>query len=141
MLNSLKTGLNRLKKRVAFGSLAFSVLLAQNPADVMVDQSKLGFQIPTFSNILTSLIRLFFVIAGIAALFMLLTGALAWITSGGSKENVEKARDKITHALVGVILIVIVLSVVWSLEQLVFKQAVCFGISCPVTIPGLLEPI
>lgn|SRR3989338_3622405 len=67
-------------------------------------------------------------------------GGLAWIVSGGNKESVEKARDKIVAALIGVIIMVAVLSLVVALEQVVFKQSICFGISCPITLPDLLKP-
>jgi len=108
--------------------------------DVMVDSNTLGFEIPSFGDMLTFLVKGFFVVAGIAALVMLLWGALAWVISGGSKENVEAARDRITAALIGVFMILVALAIIWTLEQIVFKGTVCFGLSCPVTLPTLLEP-
>lgn len=109
--------------------------------NIRVDQGTtgLGFQIPSFSDILTFAIRGFFIIAGLAALFFLLLGALAWVTSGGNKENVEKAQQKIQQAVVGVILIAVVLAVVATLENVVFNKKVCFGLTCPVTIPSLVN--
>ena len=68
----------------------------------------------------------------------LLLGAMAWVTSGGNKESVDKARDKITAAILGIIIIVAVLSIIVVFEQIIFKKAVCFGISCPLTLPNLL---
>lgn len=98
----------------------------------------LGFDIPTIGVLLTFVIRTFFVIAGIMALLYLLLGALAWITSGGDKAGVEKARDKIQAAIVGVLMIVIVLAIIWTLEQVVFQTKLCFGVSCPLELPALL---
>ncbi|MBP6044627.1 MAG: hypothetical protein WAT72_04580 [Microgenomates group bacterium] len=115
-----------------------SVFAAPADSDVMVDPVALGFSIPTIGDLLTFVIRAFFVVAGIMALLYLLLGALAWITSGGDKGGVEKARDKIQAAIVGVLMIVIVLAVVWTLENVVFQQKICFGISCPLTLPSLL---
>lgn len=106
---------------------------------VQVDPNALKFQIPTFSDILTFMIRFFFVLAGIAALVMMLWGALAWVTSGGEKEGVQHARDKIVAAIVGVLLIVVALAIIWSMEQIVFQGKICFGLSCPVTLPALLK--
>ena len=106
---------------------------------VVTGKDGLGFEIPNFSDILTFGIRAFFVVAGIMALFYLLMGALAWVTSGGNKENVEKAQQKIQQAIVGVILIAVVLAIIVTLEQVVFKKAVCFGVSCGVTVPALLK--
>jgi hypothetical protein len=98
----------------------------------------LPFQVPTLGKMLTFVIRFFFVIAGLMALLYLLLGALAWITSGGNKEGVEKAREKIQAAIIGLILIVVVLAIIWTLEQIVFSGHICVGISCDVTIPRLL---
>lgn len=99
----------------------------------------LGFNIPTLGDVLTFLIRAFFVIGGLMALLYLLLGAFAWITSGGNKENVDKAREKITNAVIGVILIAVVLAVIVTLEQVVFGSKICFGLSCPITIPSLVK--
>lgn len=107
--------------------------------DIPTVDKQLPFQIPTFADILTFIIRLFFVVAGIFALVYLLLGAFAWVTSGGGKESVEKARDKIQAALVGVILIVIVVAIVATLEKVVFNETLCFGLTCPVSIPELLK--
>lgn len=107
--------------------------------DVQVNESTLGFQIPTFGEMLTFLVKGFFVVAGIAALVMLLWGALAWVLSGGDKEKVEAARDRMTAAIIGVFMILVALSIVWTLEQIVFKGTMCFGLSCPVSIPTLLN--
>ncbi|MCX7997106.1 MAG: hypothetical protein N2691_05160 [Patescibacteria group bacterium] len=109
--------------------------------EIIVDQTALGFRIPNLADVLTFVIRIFFVIAGLVALVYLLLGAFAWITSGGDEDEVGAARKKIVAAIVGVILVVAVLAVVVALEQVVFRRAVCFGISCGATIPNLVEPI
>ncbi len=106
---------------------------------ILVDPKALGFKIPGLSDVLTFLIRFFFVVAGLAALLYLLWGSLSWVLSGGNKENVEKARDKIQAAIVGVILIVIVVAIVATLEQIVFAGHLCFGLTCAITIPSLLQ--
>ena len=110
------------------------------PAYAQPIQANLGFAPPSLSDILTFVIRAFFVIAGLAALLFLLLGALAWVTSGGNKENVDKARDKITAAVLGLIIIVAVLAIIVTMEQIVFANRLCLGLSCPITIPALLQP-
>lgn len=123
------------------------VTVVSNPAPpegevegLMVDRAALGFRIPTLSDILTFAIRGFFVISGLAALFFLLMGAFTWVTSGGDKDSVQAARDKMQAAIVGVLMMVAVLGIVWTLEQVVLGGNLCFGISCPVSLPTLLEP-
>lgn len=56
-------------------------------------------------------IRLFITGAGILLLIYMLWGTLDWITSNGEKEKVSKAQNKITFALVGMLLVFVVLVV------------------------------
>lgn len=106
---------------------------------ILVDPTDIGFRIPNMSEFLSFMIRFFFVLAGLLALFYMLWGALSWVTSGGSEDQVAAARKKIVAAVVGVILIVATLSIIAGLEQIVFKQKVCFGLTCPLTLPDLLD--
>jgi hypothetical protein len=106
-----------------------------------IDTGSLGFQIPTLGDILTFAVRAFFAIAGLAALFYMLLGAFGWVTSGGDKDAITAAREKIQAAVVGMILVVAVLAVIWTLEQVIFKRRICLGLSCSVTLPGLIENV
>jgi len=123
--------LQSLNKKLKFAFLPiFGVVHAVQPsenADVDV-----GFQIPSLPDVISFVIKFFFFIAGLAALIFLLLGAFTWITSSGDKENVKKAQDKIQAAVVGLIVIVMVLAIIVTLEQFVFNQTLCLGISCPV---------
>lgn len=109
------------------------------PACASVNTGELGFRIPSLGDILTFAIRAFFAIAGIAALFYMLLGAFGWVTSGGDKDAISAAREKIQAAILGMIVIVAVLALIWTLEQVIFKRRICLGLSCPVTLPGLIE--
>jgi hypothetical protein len=95
---------------------------------------KVGITPPSLSEILGFVIRGFFILAGLAAILYLLLGAFSWITSGGSKENVEKAREKIQAAVLGLIIIFIVLSLVVLVEN-IFNFGL--GISREIKIPTL----
>ena len=134
VLSALVLGLSLAVSHVAYASGGGGQ--TANP-DLSV---QLGWQVPSLGGILTFIIRLFFIIAGLAALFYLLLGALAWVTSGGSKDAVEGAQKKIIAAVVGVVLIVVVLSIIVTLERIVFRCRICFGISCQVTIPSIIDP-
>ena len=48
---------------------------------------------------------LFFLFAFFLAFLYLLTGGLSWLTSGGDKAKLETAKDKITNALVGLVIV------------------------------------
>ncbi|OGK19913.1 hypothetical protein A3C23_04395 [Candidatus Roizmanbacteria bacterium RIFCSPHIGHO2_02_FULL_37_13b] len=96
-----------------------------------------GLPILELGSLLTFMIRLIFIIAGLAALFYGLMGGIAWITSGGGKDEIQAARDKIQAAVVGIFVLIVVLTVIWTLETVVFKRSICFGISCDIKIPNL----
>lgn len=79
------------------------------------------------SNVLTVI----FIIAIIAVLFFIVWGAFDWITSGGDKEAVGKARNKIINALIGMA----VLAVAYALAS-VAAQFLGFPSIKDFTIPG-----
>jgi len=56
-------------------------------------------------------IKVFIFITVLALLIYLLLGGLEWISSGGEKEKLSKAQKKITNAVVGIFIIIIVLVV------------------------------
>lgn len=58
-------------------------------------------------NFLSSLISLIFTVSGIVFIFMLLWGAFSWLISGGEKEKLAAAQQRIIHAIIGLILIAI----------------------------------
>lgn len=58
-----------------------------------------------FGNLISSLISLGLVIGTLVFMFILLLGGIQWITSGGDKVNYEAARQKITNALVGLLIL------------------------------------
>lgn len=56
-------------------------------------------------------VNAFILISGLALLLYMLWGALDWISSGGEKEKLSKAQNKITNAIIGMILVFVVIVV------------------------------
>lgn len=56
-----------------------------------------------FVNVLTFL----FLLSGLAAVFMIILGGIKFLTSGGDPKQVEGARNTLTWAIVGLILILL----------------------------------
>ena len=75
----------------------------------------------TVGSLVSGFIRLALVIAALVFFFILVIGGIRWIASGGDKAQTEGARNQITAALVG---LVIVFSA-WAILQLV---KVFFGV-------------
>jgi len=47
---------------------------------------------------------------------MLITGAIQWISSGGDKQALESARNKISNALVGIVILFAVFAIINLIE-------------------------
>ncbi len=71
---------------------------------VSVNQPQSYFQ--SFPLMLSSLMNIVLTIGVVAVLLYLIWGGLEWITSGGDKGKTEGARNKITAAIVGLIILV-----------------------------------
>jgi hypothetical protein len=64
------------------------------------------------SSFLTTIIQLIYVAAALAFLFMIVIGAFQWIISGGDKEKVANAQKRITHAIIGIVLLALAFVVI-----------------------------
>lgn len=69
------------------------------------------------SKFLSNLVALFYGLAGIVLIFMLLWGAWDWMTSEGDKEKLDSARKKIINAVVGIILFAVAFAIIQVLGQ------------------------
>lgn len=68
-----------------------------------------------FPNLITALVQLIMVIAALLFFFMLIAGGIQWIVSGGDKAGTEGAKNRITAALIG---LVVVFSA-WAIANLI----------------------
>lgn len=58
-----------------------------------------------FGNTIAVIVGTMLIVATLLALFQLLQGGLEWITSGGDKTGVENARNRLTNALIGLVIV------------------------------------
>lgn len=56
-------------------------------------------------NLIGALVGLLFILAFIMALIYMILSGIEWLGSGGDKTHLENARNKMTHAIVGLILV------------------------------------
>lgn len=56
-------------------------------------------------KLISNMIGSLFIAGFLLATIELLMGAFHWVTSGGDKQELEKARNQITNALIGIILV------------------------------------
>lgn len=88
----------------------------------------------SLGNFINNVIQLVFAVAAIIVLAMVILGAYEWIVSGGDKEAVGKARNRILNALIGLA----VLAVAFALTRVVaqFTGIDIFNLSIPTPNPG-----
>lgn len=98
------------------------ILLAQNEIDLKVGGQFSNIQSVTFAGLVSAFLRLVLVAAALIFFAFLVWGGIEWILSGGDKGGTEKARNRITSALVGLVIVF----AAWAIAQLV---GVFFGIN------------
>ncbi len=64
-----------------------------------------------FAALIPALLSMVFVVGSIVFVFFLLWGGASWITAGSDKVAMENARNRITQALVGLIILFASLSI------------------------------
>lgn len=90
------------------------------PALQGLSQSEGG--VAFFQKLLPAAITLCLVVGVIIFFFMLIMGAIQWISSGGDKQGLESAKGKLTNALIGIVILFSVFAVAKLIETF-------FGIS------------
>lgn len=84
-------------------------LLAQRIINPAANIARSGSEF--FSRLIPALVSLGFVIGSLVFLFILIVGAIKWMSSGGDKAQYEAARQKVGSALVGIVILFSVFAV------------------------------
>ena len=119
--------MTKLQKIAGFAT-ALGTLLAVSPLSVFAQPINLtppAAYVPlssiTIGRVITFIITMIFIIAGVVSFIFLLWGGVQWILAGGDKEGTEKARKRITAALIG-------LAIVFSAYALNLFIGTVFGV-------------
>lgn len=93
-------------------------------------------QVNNLGSVVSAVAGVMIIIAAIAAFLFLIIGGIQWITSGGDKAGMESARNRITAAIVGLIIV----ASAWALMTLL-GQFIGFNIlQGAVKIPTVNNP-
>lgn len=80
-----------------------------------------GMKITDIGVLISRVISVAFILAGILTFALLVMGGIEWLTSGGDKSKTESARNRITAAIVGLAIV----AASWALMKLI---AYFFGV-------------
>ena len=122
-------------KLLTYGG-ALATVMAFTPSAVFAQMAPLAPDVVSVTNVdtrfqplmtytpsmfLRTVLNIMLGVAGVASFIVLLWGGLQWILAGGDKEGTEKARKKITAALIG-------LAIVFSAYALLFILRSLFNV-------------
>lgn len=106
-ISSQLTNIAKLTSAFAFTALATPLSVsAQTKPWSGVCVSKTDPDVATiqgFQCLIANVLSIFLTTLGLVGFVMLIVGAMRWMLSGGSSQNVDKAKKTMTYALVGLI--------------------------------------
>lgn len=108
--------------------MLLGTLLAQG--DITIPQPN-SVKITDVGRLISGLIGIAMLLAALAVFIYLIWGGFEWITSGGDKAGVENARNKITAALIGLVIV----ASAWAIMRLIEFFFGITVISGTVSIP------
>ena len=115
-------------------SAAAAVALAA-PAAVLAATNVVPSNIAGIDNVLVivrGVIRFILVLAFIVAFIMLLVGGVRWILAGGYEKAVSGARNTITAALIGLVIILVAYAIIRLVEVFFSANIISGDVSIPV---------
>ncbi len=124
-LQKVALGILSLSLCLGFASFATNNLQvsAQSAKDISIGKTLTdsgGDTVVTDPNkLIKNVVNIIFIVAAAIVFAYLIWGAISWITSGGDKSKVEVARNRITSAVIGLLILV----AVWALFNLVITIA------------------
>lgn len=85
----------------------------------------------TFLSYFITIWRALITVGSLAVIIMFLWGAIDWITAGGDSGKVGKARDKITQAVIGMVILVGSFIIIGFVGQLFFEGFDLLNLTIP----------
>ncbi|MDP2632103.1 MAG: hypothetical protein Q8P25_00065 [Candidatus Curtissbacteria bacterium] len=81
--------------------------------------------------VVRAIIQFILVIAFVLAFIMLLIGGIRWITAGGDEKAVGSARNMITAALIGLVIVLVAYALIKLVETFFGVNIISQGVTIP----------
>ena len=105
----MKNVLNKINSTLLAGAV-----YAQEKVEIAPPVEAENLKNIEFSNLISGVITLVFIVASLVFFFMLVVGGIKWMMAGGDKEKAGEARGQLTSALIGLIVIFLA----WAISTL-----------------------
>lgn len=124
--------LDKTKKIISFVAIASYLAAPQAvfAATDLVPQDTLG-KVTDPIVVVRGIIRFILLVAFVIAFIMLLIGGIRWIMAGGDEKSVEKARNTITAALIGLVVILVAYALIRVVELFFGFNIITGGVTIP----------
>lgn len=129
-INTTATTLSLTMVSLVYGA---PVLAAEEPINLNVP-GEWANRVPknvTLQRLISGVIQVLLIAAAVFFFIYLLIGGIKWIMSGGDKGQIEAARNQITHALIGLLIVL----GVWIING-VLKSLFGIDIISNITLPN-----
>lgn len=73
----------------------------------------IGAYSTTAENLISNVLTVLTIVAGLAFILWFLLGGLTWITAGGKSDKIENAKAMMTNGAIGLIVVAVSYAVVW----------------------------
>ncbi|MBU1000632.1 hypothetical protein KKE78_04535 [Patescibacteria group bacterium] len=126
-----------MKKLLALTSAITALLtpISAFAADATIKITPPIYGYKDLGGFITNLVTISFSIAVLAVLIMLIWGSFEWITSGGDKEAVGQARNRIINALIGIAVLAVAFALATVGAQILGFTSITDGLPIPAP-PG-----
>jgi len=82
-------------------------------------------------GIIRAIIQFILLVAFVLAFIMLLIGGIRWITAGGDEKGVAGARNMITGALIGLVIVLVAYAIIKLVETFFGFNIISNGVTIP----------
>jgi hypothetical protein len=104
------------------------LLAVVNATTTPVETGKIPYT--DLGQLIGTFLQVAIIISGLGAFAYLLLGGFQYVTSGGEKAQAEAARDKITYAIIGMVIIAAAYAGIRVIET-IFGVSIVSGINWP----------
>lgn len=124
---------DKTKKIISF--VAIASFLAVPQAVFAAENNLVPSQLAPINDpiqVVRGIIKFILLLAFVIAFIMLLVGGIRWIMAGGDEKSVEKARNTITAALIGLVVILVAYALIRIVEIFFGVNVISNGVAIPV---------
>jgi len=122
----------KLPKKIVIQICLLPLLIASFPQFVLAQAPAPPNSLSDLANVLATIIKSVTAIAVLLSFIMILIGGFQFLFSGGDQKAVEKARNTLTWALIGIVILILIWFVLLAVFNITGVPVMNFYIGNPL---------